>query len=75
MPTPTEKPVDTVTVSLSDADFLNVVGKAMEEVLNKEYSGKIVVMDLRARNISRGSIKSSLRRTWDVEAVFIPEDK
>ena len=68
MPTPTKKPVDLVTVSLSDADFMRVVGSAMHEVLNKEYGGRIEAMSVMQQ------ITDNAPDGWAVECAFIPSD-
>ena len=67
MPTPTEKPVDRVSVSLSDPDFKRIVGTAMRTVLNKEYDGRIEVTDIT-------TMLDDERDGWMVSCLFIPED-
>lgn len=67
MSTPTEKPVDRVSVSLSDADFKRILGNAMKEVLNKEYSGRIEVTSIT-------TLLDDEREGWVVDTLFIPAD-
>ena len=67
MPTPTKKPVDLVTVSLSDPDFMRIVGDAMDEVLNREYGGRIEVMTI-TRN------RTAANDHWSVSCLLIPSD-
>ena len=68
MPTPTKKPVDLVTVSLSDADFMRVVGDSMAEVLNHEYNGRIEVIRIGVEKREVGPDR------WVAECAFIPRD-
>lgn len=67
MSTPTEKPVDRVAVSLSDADFKRIVGNAMTEVLNNEYGGRIEVIEIT-------TLTDDEREGWIIDTVFIPKD-
>ena len=67
MPTPTEKPVDRVSVSLSDSDFKRVVANAIAEVLNHEYRGRIEVMEIT-------TLTDDEREGWIVDCLFIPAD-
>jgi len=67
MPTPTKKPVDLVTVSLSDADFMRIVGDAMDEVINREYGGRIEVMSI-------ARVRRPATDCWSVGCLLIPAD-
>lgn len=68
MSTPTEKPVDRVSVSLSDADFKRVVAKAMDdEILRADYRGRIEVLEIT-------TMLDDEREGWVVDCLFIPVD-
>ena len=67
MSIPTEKPVDRVSVSLSDADFKRILGESMKEVLNAEYRGRIEILDIT-------TMLDDERDGWIVDALFIPSD-
>lgn len=68
MSTPTEKPVDRVSVSLSDADFKRVVAKAMDdEILRADYRGRIEVLEIT-------TMLDDEREGWVVDCLFIPQD-
>ncbi len=69
MSTPTEKPVDRVSVSLSDADFKRILGEAMREVLNSgEYgAGRIEVTEITP-------LLDDERDGWIINTLFIPSD-
>ncbi len=69
MSTPTEKPVDRISVCLSQSDFCRLVAGVLgDEVLRPEYSGRIEVLEIR-------TLIDDDREGWIVDAVFIPEDK
>ena len=68
MPTPTEKPVDRVSVSLSDADFKRIVGNALDEVLSPGYgAARIEVMEITP-------LLDDERDGWIIDTLFIPAD-
>ncbi len=65
MSTPTEKPVDRVSVSLSDADFKRIVGNSMLEVLHTEFLGRVEVLDIT-------TMLDDEREGWVIDCLFIP---
>ena len=68
MSTPTEKPIDQVSVSLSDEDFNRILGDAMEEILSPEnYGGRIEVTNVR-------TVTTIGERTRIIDCLFIPAD-
>jgi len=67
MSIPTEKPVDRVSVSLSDADFKRILGESMKEVLNAEYQGRIEVTEITP-------LIDDERDGWIINCLFIPSD-
>ena len=68
MSKPTDKPVDRVTVLLSDEDFKRVVGNSMEEILSPEkYGGRIEVTAI-------GTQHCDERTGWYIDTLFIPAD-
>ncbi len=65
---PTDKPVDRVSVSLSDADFKRIVGLAIDrEILKADYSGRIEVTEIL-------TLYDDEREGWVIDCLFIPED-
>ena len=66
---PTEKPVDRVSVSLSDPDLKRLLGEAMREVLNPgEYgAGRIEVTEITP-------LIDDERDGWIIGCLFIPSD-
>lgn len=68
MPQVTDKPVDRVSVSLSDEDFKRVVGLAIDkEILRAEYGGRIEVTEIT-------TLLDDEREGWVIDCLFIPED-
>ena len=63
MPTPTEKPIDQVTVSLSDADFCRLVGNVLtEEIFRTDLKGRIEVESVDYNDTGVA---------WEVKCAFI----
>ena len=68
MSKPTDKPVDRVTVSLSDADFKRIVAKAVDdEILRADYSGRIEVTEITP-------LLDDERDGWLINCLFIPAE-
>ena len=68
MSTPTEGPVDQVSVCLSNADFCRIVANAMADtVLKHEYRGRIEVTKIE-------TLFCDEEDGWIIECLFIPED-
>ena len=65
MPTPTEKPIDQVTVSLSDGDFCRLVGNVLtEEIFRTDLKGRIEVKEI-------GEQRTTGSHGWIINCAFI----
>ena len=72
MSTPTEKPVDRVSVSLSQSDFCRLVSNALASsgaygILNAGHEGRIEVLDIT-------TLLDDEREGWIIDTLFIPRD-